>query len=111
MFSRRSNLALYLSSAGQTTEAIKESGDVILSKALIYAEAGEIFAGTKPTPSGKTTVFRSVGIAIEAMENEQERWIRAGRRAIGEDVELRTAEIDFLLVGTRGDRRCVRTGS
>jgi ornithine cyclodeaminase/alanine dehydrogenase-like protein (mu-crystallin family) len=45
--------------------ALKESGDVILSKALIYAEAGEVFAGTKQTPSGKTTVFRSVGIAVE----------------------------------------------
>jgi ornithine cyclodeaminase/alanine dehydrogenase-like protein (mu-crystallin family) len=44
---------------------LKESGDVILSKALIYAEAGEIFAGTKRIPPGKTTVFRSVGIAVE----------------------------------------------
>ena len=43
----------------------KESGDVILSKALVYAEAGEIFAGTTTIPSGNTTVFRSVGIAIE----------------------------------------------
>jgi thiomorpholine-carboxylate dehydrogenase len=45
---------------------LKESGDVILSKALIFAEVGEIFAGTKPKPSfGHTTVFKSVGIAIE----------------------------------------------
>jgi len=45
---------------------LKESGDVILSKAPIYAEVGEIFAGTmqKP-PSGCTTVFKSVGIAVE----------------------------------------------
>lgn len=45
---------------------LKESGDVILSKAAIYAEAGEIFAGTKPKPPpGRRTVFKSVGIAIE----------------------------------------------
>jgi thiomorpholine-carboxylate dehydrogenase len=44
---------------------LKESGDVILSKARIYAEAGEIFAGTKEAPVKATTVFKSVGIAIE----------------------------------------------
>jgi thiomorpholine-carboxylate dehydrogenase len=43
----------------------KESGDVILSQASIYAEAGEIFAGTKPAPVGETTVFKSVGLAVE----------------------------------------------
>jgi thiomorpholine-carboxylate dehydrogenase len=44
---------------------LKESGDVILSGAEIYAEAGEIFAGTKAAPSSETTVFKSVGLAIE----------------------------------------------
>lgn len=44
---------------------LKESGDVILSKASIYAEVGEIFAGTKPKPVSGTTVFKSVGIAAE----------------------------------------------
>ena len=44
--------------------AARESGDVILSKAPMYAEAGEIFAGIKPVPTG-TTVFKSVGLAIE----------------------------------------------
>jgi thiomorpholine-carboxylate dehydrogenase len=44
---------------------LKESGDVILSAATIYAEAGEIFAGTKEAPVAATTVFKSVGIAIE----------------------------------------------
>jgi len=43
---------------------LKESGDVILSKAEIFAEAGEIFAGRKRAPAG-TTVFKSVGIAAE----------------------------------------------
>jgi ornithine cyclodeaminase/alanine dehydrogenase-like protein (mu-crystallin family) len=47
--------------------ALKESGDVILSNAAIYAEAGEIFAGIKSRPIDCTTVFKSVGIAIEDM--------------------------------------------
>jgi ornithine cyclodeaminase/alanine dehydrogenase-like protein (mu-crystallin family) len=44
---------------------LKESGDVILSGATIYAEIGEIFAGIKPAPTAATTIFKSVGIAIE----------------------------------------------
>ena len=44
---------------------LKESGDVILSGAPIYAEIGEIFAGLKPAPRDATTIFKSVGLAIE----------------------------------------------
>ena len=44
---------------------LKESGDVILSKAPIFAEAGEIFAGSKMAERSATTVFKSVGIAVE----------------------------------------------
>jgi ornithine cyclodeaminase/alanine dehydrogenase-like protein (mu-crystallin family) len=44
---------------------MKESGDVILSGAAIYAELGEIFAGLKPAPTAETTIFKSVGLAIE----------------------------------------------
>jgi thiomorpholine-carboxylate dehydrogenase len=45
---------------------LKESGDVILSKSPIYAEVGELFAGTRTMPGqGRTTVFKSVGIAVE----------------------------------------------
>jgi ornithine cyclodeaminase/alanine dehydrogenase-like protein (mu-crystallin family) len=45
---------------------LKESGDVILSGAAIYAEAGEIFAGAKqPPPASTTTIFKSVGLAVE----------------------------------------------
>jgi ornithine cyclodeaminase/alanine dehydrogenase-like protein (mu-crystallin family) len=44
---------------------LKESGDVILSGAAIYAEVGEIFADTKKVPPSATTVFKSVGLAIE----------------------------------------------
>jgi len=46
--------------------ALKESGDVILSRAPIYAEAGEIFAGIKPPPPpGRKTIFKSLGLAVE----------------------------------------------
>jgi thiomorpholine-carboxylate dehydrogenase len=44
---------------------LQESGDVILSGAAIYAEIGEIFAGLKPAPREETTIFKSVGLAIE----------------------------------------------
>ena len=45
--------------------ASTESGDVILSGAQIHAEAGEIFAGAKTVPASATTVFKSVGVAVE----------------------------------------------
>ena len=44
---------------------LRESGDVILSKVPIFAEAGEIFAGLKIAQRSATTVFKSVGIAVE----------------------------------------------
>ena len=43
----------------------QESGDVILSRAAIFAEAGELFAGLKVPRRSETTVFKSVGIAVE----------------------------------------------
>lgn len=50
---------------------LKESGDVILSKAEIFAEAGEIFGRTKSPPVGQTTIFKSVGIATEDLAAAQ----------------------------------------
>lgn len=44
---------------------LKESGDVLLSGADIHAELGEVLTGAKPVPPGVTTVFKSVGIAVE----------------------------------------------
>ena len=44
---------------------LKEAGDVLLSGAAIHAELGEVLAGAKPVPSGATTVFKSVGMAVE----------------------------------------------
>lgn len=45
--------------------ALKESGDVILSGAKIYAELGEALAGKVPTRSNETTIFKSLGMAVE----------------------------------------------
>jgi thiomorpholine-carboxylate dehydrogenase len=45
--------------------AMKESGDLILSRASIRAEVGEIFAGKKTVAASDTTVFKSVGVALE----------------------------------------------
>jgi thiomorpholine-carboxylate dehydrogenase len=45
--------------------ALKESGDVILSGAKIFAEAGEVFAQKRCPPAGATTVFKSLGLAVE----------------------------------------------
>lgn len=44
---------------------LHESGDVILSKATIYAEVGEIFTGRTAPARGVTIIFKSVGIAVE----------------------------------------------
>jgi len=45
--------------------AAAEAGDVILAHAQIYAEIGEIFAGVKAPKPSKTTIFKSLGLAVE----------------------------------------------
>ncbi|GAB1292622.1 Ketimine reductase mu-crystallin [Apodemus speciosus] len=45
--------------------ALKESGDVLLSGADIFAELGEVISGAKPAHREKTTVFKSLGMAVE----------------------------------------------
>jgi ornithine cyclodeaminase/alanine dehydrogenase-like protein (mu-crystallin family) len=63
--------------------ALHESGDVILSKAEIYAEIGEILAGAKPPPpDGATVIFKSLGQAVEdavAAGLVFEAWQKKGR--------------------------------
>uniref|UniRef100_A0A8C8RAJ7 Ketimine reductase mu-crystallin n=1 Tax=Pelusios castaneus TaxID=367368 RepID=A0A8C8RAJ7_9SAUR len=56
------NSVLYVDSR---EAALNESGDVILSRAEIFAELGEVVKGTKPALPEKTTVFKSLGMAIE----------------------------------------------
>src|SRR5437764_895639 len=45
--------------------ALKESGDVILSGSKIYAELGEVLAGKVPARANETTIFKSLGMAVE----------------------------------------------
>ena len=45
--------------------AMKESGDVILSGAKIYAELGEALASKVPPRADETTIFKSLGMAVE----------------------------------------------
>jgi ornithine cyclodeaminase/alanine dehydrogenase-like protein (mu-crystallin family) len=45
--------------------ATQESGDVILSGAKIYAELGEALAGKLPLRANETTIFKSLGMAVE----------------------------------------------
>jgi thiomorpholine-carboxylate dehydrogenase len=45
--------------------AMKESGDVILSGAKIHAELGEAFAGKIKNRANETTIFKSLGMAVE----------------------------------------------
>src|SRR6201993_3810216 len=45
--------------------ALKESGDLILSGAKIYAELGEALPGMVPPRTNETTIFKSLGMAVE----------------------------------------------
>jgi ornithine cyclodeaminase/alanine dehydrogenase-like protein (mu-crystallin family) len=45
--------------------AMKESGDVILSGAKVYAELGQALAGKIPSRANETTIFKSLGMAVE----------------------------------------------
>jgi ornithine cyclodeaminase/alanine dehydrogenase-like protein (mu-crystallin family) len=45
--------------------AMKESGDVLLSGAKIYAELGESLARKVPPRADETTIFKSLGMAVE----------------------------------------------
>ena len=49
------------SRAGATVEA----GEILLSRAPIHAELGELLGGTKPMPRARHTVFKSLGLAAE----------------------------------------------
>jgi thiomorpholine-carboxylate dehydrogenase len=52
--------------ADSRESANQESGDVILSGAKVYAEIGEILAGTRPPPAlGTTVIFKALGQAVE----------------------------------------------
>ncbi len=41
-----------------------QAGDIRASGCDIFAEVGEIYAGTKTVPAGATVIYNSIGIAI-----------------------------------------------
>lgn len=45
--------------------ALQESGDILLSGAKIYAELGQVLAGDIPARADETTIFKSLGMAVE----------------------------------------------
>ena len=51
--------------ADSRAAAAQESGDVILSNAKIHAELGEMFAGNADPRREETTIFKSLGLAVE----------------------------------------------
>ena len=42
-----------------------EAGEILMAGATVYAELGEIVAGTKPKPQSERVVFKSLGLAVE----------------------------------------------
>ncbi|XP_073246588.1 ketimine reductase mu-crystallin-like [Porites lutea] len=45
--------------------ALKEAGDVILSKSSVSGEIGDVISGKLSVPEGKTKIFKSLGMAVE----------------------------------------------
>ena len=59
----------------------KESGNIRGAKANIFAEAGEILAGTKTIESGSIVIFDSIGMAAEDVASAQLVWKRFQEQA------------------------------
>jgi thiomorpholine-carboxylate dehydrogenase len=45
--------------------ALRESGEIIHSNSPIYAELGELLAGTKAKPQSGNTIYKGLGVAVE----------------------------------------------
>jgi thiomorpholine-carboxylate dehydrogenase len=61
--------------------AAQESGDIIHSGAPVYAELGELLAGTKPIPTNSNRViFKSLGLAVEDVAAAKLVWDRYRQR-------------------------------
>ena len=63
--------------------ATKESGDIILSHAAIHAELGEALTGKVPSRANETTIFKSLGMAVEDIAAA----MLVYRRAVQPDIE------------------------
>jgi len=83
---------------------LKESGDVILSKAKIFAEAGEVLGRTKLPAVGQTTIFKSVGIAIEDLAAARLVFDRASERPAENGLLCETFAARSVLVKALGCR-------
>ncbi|XP_033629906.1 ketimine reductase mu-crystallin-like isoform X2 [Asterias rubens] len=51
--------------ADSRESAVNESGDVIIAKAEVFGEIGEVIAGKLKARKNETTIFKSLGMAIE----------------------------------------------
>jgi thiomorpholine-carboxylate dehydrogenase len=61
--------------------AAQESGDIVHSDAPVYAELGELLAGTKPIPANSNrTIFKSLGLAVEDVTAARLAWDRYRQR-------------------------------
>ncbi len=58
--------------------ALAESAEIVSSGVPIYAELGELFAKTKPRPSNRKTIYKSLGVAIEDVSAARLIWRKAG---------------------------------
>jgi thiomorpholine-carboxylate dehydrogenase len=45
--------------------ALRESGEIMHSNSQIYAELGELLAGTKAKPQSGNTIYKGLGVAVE----------------------------------------------
>ncbi len=59
--------------------ALQESAEILQSGAQIYAELGELLAGKAIKPAGETTIFKSLGIAVEDVAAAKLVYQRAAR--------------------------------
>jgi len=61
--------------------ALVESGDIIDSGRAIYSELGELLTGCKPKPQSRTTVYKSLGVAVEDIAAAKLVYDKSPRRA------------------------------
>jgi thiomorpholine-carboxylate dehydrogenase len=62
--------------------ARNESKEILASGSVIYAELGELLAGTKAKPANRKTVYKSLGVAIEDVSAAAMVWRKKEKRDI-----------------------------
>jgi thiomorpholine-carboxylate dehydrogenase len=61
----------------QRAAALKESAEIAESGSPIYAELGELLAGSTPHPVANKTVYKSLGVAVEDVVAARMIWRKA----------------------------------